>query len=581
MRETEAEQGATAKAYPRYGEAAQRGSADGIAHRSGADALISGLVLLLVVAAYVLPRIIAYRGVSMTHRLVFIDMSTHLTNLVLLQRSRGVSPDADPYLLRHPQVLMLDFAERWPTGVYEIAAPLAEAFGPLSIWTTQLTNLLFTLVLVLALFGLGREMGHRRVGYWGALLAVLCPGLAAHSWYFSLDYPLIAMVSMGLWLVWRTRGFGRLPDSVALGAWSALGLWIKYNYALYLLVPSVAALALGLWRGPRRGRVLLHAGAAVAVAVLLTLLLVNPDLRGLWQQLTLHALGATVEGFQEKLLSPWTLSWLSSVGWMSAVGFPLPLLLLGLPGLIQAHRGSHRGRLLPLLSFVWGTVLVLTLMANKMERYVQPLYPVLCLFTVWGCLRLLPGRWRTPGLVAAAVAHGAVLVVSYFHPLPWLPPSRSVEQVRYMFELHTPGKAVLDGLRRHTYNPDCELRPLVRQVEDLVARSSPGSALGVTALTNGMLDARELAYFTYLAAAQARRPGLLIPHVDQQRVLPSSVTQMSQLLLVHRPGLALERQYPSLKVQASRHATIRCGPGKMSVKVSLVGSSTSASVQGD
>ena len=44
MRETEAEQGATAKAYPRYGEAAERGSADGIAHRSRPDALVSGPV---------------------------------------------------------------------------------------------------------------------------------------------------------------------------------------------------------------------------------------------------------------------------------------------------------------------------------------------------------------------------------------------------------------------------------------------------------------------------------------------------------------------------------------------------------
>ena len=44
MRETEAEQGATLKAYLKYGETAQRRYADGIAHRSRPDAIISGLV---------------------------------------------------------------------------------------------------------------------------------------------------------------------------------------------------------------------------------------------------------------------------------------------------------------------------------------------------------------------------------------------------------------------------------------------------------------------------------------------------------------------------------------------------------
>ena len=532
------------------------------------------LVALILLAAYVLPRLIVYSGVTMTNQQRFLDMPVHLTNMTLMERFAGVDVEADPYLSRFPELLNLDFSTRWPTGVYEVAAPLARIFGPLSIWTVQGVNLLFTVVLVIAVVCLGRMMGDTRLGLWGALLVVLCPALAAHTWYFSLDYPLIAMVTMGLFLLWRTRRFSRLPDSISLGAWSALGLWIKYNYAMYLIVPSLVALALGLRRGPRSGRILLHVTVAVVVALALTCLLARPDVSAMWRELSVHARGTTVEGFTGKLLEPWTVAWLLSVLWLAAASFPLPLLVLALPGVVLAHRARFRRQLALLLAFLWGNGVVLTLMANKMERYVQPLYPVFCLLTVWGCFRLMPRRLRTAGLVVTVAAHGAVLVWTASSPLPWIPDMVTSEDTWYMWEIHTPGRYMLGELRQKTFHPHCDLRPVARQVASLVGQSSASRPLGVGALwrqvpARDTLEPNELSYFTYLAAAQADRARLLIPLVSLEHHLPEQVLQMPQLLLAHHPKVDLAGEYPMLRIVGRRSLELECGDTREEIWLTL------------
>lgn len=531
------------------------------------------LALFIVTAAYGLPRLVQLWGVSRTAHFQFLDMPVHLTNATLLARSTGVEPTDDPYLARFDDVLTLDFATRWPTGVYEMAGPLIHLFGPLSIWTTQLLNLLFTVVLVLAVMGLGSCADAPRAGVWGALLAVLCPALAAHSWYFSLDYPLVAMVTMGLLLLWRTRGFSRLPESLSLALWSALGLWIKYNYALYLLAPSVVVLAAGL-RGPRRGRALLHAGGAVAVTLLATWLLARPDLSALWLELSGHATATTDPAFTSELLQPWTAAWLLAVFWLAAASFPAPLLALSLPGLVAAHTRRWRGDLWPVLAFLWGGGLMLTLMAHKLERYVQPLYPALCLLCAWACCRLLPRRWRARGLWGTAAAFALVLVLTQFYPLPWAPLDGAARDVAFMFELRTPDRRRMAGLRRLVHHPTCDLRPLAREVAALVRGSRSRRPMGVGALLReppgrGALGAQEPAYFTYLAAAQADRR-LLIPLVDLEGALPERARQLPRLLLLHRPGEPVLRQ-GGLRTLAQRPVVLTCGASKETLRLTLAG----------
>jgi hypothetical protein len=440
-------------------------------------------IALTLAGLYVVPRAVALRGVSMTSHLRFIDMFYHLNRLDLMVKRNSLDPQqiADPYFARFPdQLEPLDFA-RWPKGVLHLAALWSGNFGPHSIWTTQLTNLVFTVILVVGVILLGRAMGGTRIGLWGAALVLLCPGLVAHSWYFSLDYPLIAMTIVGCYLLWETRGFTRPWACLALGLWSGLALFVKVSYVLYLAGPSVASLVLGLRRPAMRLRAAGLATGAIVLTLGLGFALTGGRPLQLWSELGFHLSDAVERtGLPFKLVEPWTVRWALTNAHFAVANFPWPLLLLALPGLLLAH---VRSRPLParwlLLTLFWATYLILTLMPNKMERYVQPLYPLLCLLSVWWVTVLIPRRWQTVGLLWITTTFGAVLWVAHLRPTPWLPEDSSHREVGWMHEIGMPGQEVLAGLRRKTYHQACQLAPLLKGMQALQGPGRHRRPLGV------------------------------------------------------------------------------------------------------
>ncbi len=230
------------------------------------------LFLLLILLAYIAPRLYLYRGVEMTSAFKFVDMSMHLVNLDLLQKNRGLSVDQlkDPFIAAFPEVAQRKIGIRWPAGAYSIASHGARIWGPLSIWTTQLTTFLFTMILVAGVIFMGRAMGSLRVGLWGGLFTVLCPPLVASTWYFSLDYCMGAMVLVGLYLLYQTRGFTSPAYSLAFALWCSFGMNVKTSYGLYFVVPALLALILGRRSAPDQvplKRVLLMAVGAFFLSV--------------------------------------------------------------------------------------------------------------------------------------------------------------------------------------------------------------------------------------------------------------------------------------------------------------------------
>lgn len=221
---------------------------------------------------------------------------------------------------------------------------------------------------------------------------------------------------------------------------------------------------------------LAHAAAAAAVTLTISYLLQGWSLGEVWALLAAHFGGVVPkEIFPHELIEPWSWRWLSAMARFAATNFPWPLLLLALPGLALLHaRRSIAARPL-LLAFIWGTYLLLTLMANKMERYLQPVYPLLCLLTAWWVLTALPRRWRTVAALWMAVVFGAVLVLAHHRPLPWSP--RAAE--RYSYELHMPSPSDLSGLRRRGLHPRCDVRRLVDAVAHLVRRDTTRRPLAI------------------------------------------------------------------------------------------------------
>jgi hypothetical protein len=208
---------------------------------------------------------------------------------------------------------------------------------------------------------------------------------------------------------------------------------------------------------------------------------------------------------------------------------------------------------------------VLTLMTNKLDRYIHPLYPLLCLLTVWGVQSLFSRESRRiAALTLLAAAYGAVLCFSYLHPPPWHLGSRPALPLRYT-ELRLPSRDVLAGLRRLTYHPTCELEPMLRELDRLVRRDDSRRPLGVGYLARVSEADLPLDYERLGAlATQVVRDRFVLPVDVEKDVLPPST------IVVHGARQDPRRFCPHADVVAQGEVEARCGDTRTRLQLTLL-----------
>ncbi len=520
-------------------------------------------MLLLIAAAYALPRAVALRGVEFSAQVVFGDMPLHLLNLEkeLKTWTHGYSVKNTPYFGVREQELTRHNEMRWPPGVYKVALPLARTFGTLSIWTTLLTNLLFQGVLVLGLILLGRRLGGLHLGLWAALLAVLCPPLAGASFYLTLDFPLTAMVLLCLALLLETEGFRHTRLTLIFGLAAALGLYVKLSFPLYLLCPSLVVLGAGLRRGPGRARVLINLALAVGLLIAVSSLLGNFEIKEYLQELSYHA-DPTVEdeALPESVLSMGSLEWLLAVGRMMITGYTLPLILLALPGLgLLLVRRRLPARWF-LISYLGGGYLLFTLINAKLERYSQPLYPLLCLLTAWWIIHWVPRRWRWVALLWTAGAFTATLYLCYEKPLPWNhdEPGGPLVLQSWHYDNRPPTRKELDGLRRYKVHPYCDLKPVLESMLTMAGKMKPRKVMSITfpqTPKDFISNERNITYDTLASVATQFFPDRIVVNAPLNApAMPAPYT-----FYLHKPGINAGKINANTRLLAQKQVVLDCG----------------------
>ncbi len=123
-----------------------------------------------------------------------------------------------------------------------------------SITALAMTNLPFVVILVMAMYVLGRTLHSRLAGVLAALLIISCPLVFQMSREFMLDFATLAMAAAaGACLVLSDR-FRRADMTLLFGITLALGALTKFTVLSYLFVPSVYVFARLLIDGAR-GRI--------------------------------------------------------------------------------------------------------------------------------------------------------------------------------------------------------------------------------------------------------------------------------------------------------------------------------------
>lgn len=333
--------------------------------------------------------------------------------------------------LQHPQW----FSPQWWTSFWQITTKVP----PLTYIATAIVqnlfgrgpdqativNLFFSAILLISVYGLGKNLFNRQIGLWAAFLCQVLPAIYRYRLDFLLDYPLTAVVTFSFYCLtlWHLKKETKFPEETSDStpplrrsaplhtcpyAWFLAGLFglslglalmLKQTALLFLITPilwvEAAAIKQKAW-----GKLAQLVGAAG-----ISVLLVGGWYRTNWLLILTSGKRATIDSAIAEgdpalnTIDAWIYYWKILpylVSW--------PLLLVPIVGMIlyfwkQTTKFSPApphtrtpASIKWLAIFLAGGYLLCSVNINKDARYILPLLPVLSILLAYG-LTLWKGRY--------------------------------------------------------------------------------------------------------------------------------------------------------------------------------------------
>ena len=121
---------------------------------------------------------------------------------------------------------------------YLVTTPFINWFG-MGEDAAALVMLLYSALLLIAVYGMGVSLFSRRIGIYAAILCQLLPGLYYYRLEFLLDYPLTAVTVFSFWLLtlWKLKPNSSWLLTVAFGASLGLAILLKQTALFFLFIP--------------------------------------------------------------------------------------------------------------------------------------------------------------------------------------------------------------------------------------------------------------------------------------------------------------------------------------------------------
>jgi|GEM_PF-4426521 len=270
-------------------------------------------------------------------------------------------------------------------------------------------NFVWFVIMVAAVFGLGRRLGGLGAGVAGALFAAFTPFLYNYTRFYALVVPTTAAAAWAMLALVYTDGFTRRYASLAFGAALALAALVKWTVVAFVLPAAVWAVLAppgGVRSRPVR---LLHFGAALATAFVVACPWYLRHLFHLVNAARHTALEAVGQG------DPTVFTSASFTHYISGAVYQLGIVMLA-AGVIAVIYCSVRRRPGWVLILFWilGSYFVLTLIRNKDYRFTAPLLPAFAVAFGLAFASIRP-RLLQIGLAAPAAAYAlAIFFITSF-----------------------------------------------------------------------------------------------------------------------------------------------------------------------
>jgi 4-amino-4-deoxy-L-arabinose transferase-like glycosyltransferase len=309
-----------------------------------------------------------------------------------------------------------------PPVMHCLGAILMRVSGNPNLFQARFPSAFAALLSLFAVYGLGRLLGDRRVGWWGALALLSMPGFWIMARMARPDLTLVAFILLScLFLGWAMRlpnGAGKAGWLIASGVASALAVITKGPYGV--MVPL-----LFLAFAPRSNHTLVRPGWRFLWFGLGMVLM----LAGWSWPVYLRDGGEYLRGvvFQKDLSSAGGSGHYRAFYWYLGPGFlnTLPVILF----LPLAIRQWRREKQFPAALAITAVIfLVLCCVPGKRPHYLLPLFPFLALGLASGIAYVAQNHRLLRRLAIVAVVGGIAAGPLYYGPiLRWLRPQGDSE----------------------------------------------------------------------------------------------------------------------------------------------------------
>lgn len=291
--------------------------------------------------------------------------------------------------------------KNWPTFTYLVTYCTGKLFGKGIVATEMGSLLFFAVILLVALYMLGKSFPGRNPGITAGLLLYSSPLVVLYSRGYGLDYPLMAVTTLTIALLVRTRYFSRPWWSMFFGISLGAGMLVKAQIVFYVLGPLIYSMWRGFFVGESQGErreIALRCAAALLIAALISSIWWSNKLQYIWSDLLSHARSEHNTAYIEPLTLRWAGYYLLAVLRGGNI-FLLPLAFFGLYIMRKEKGAGCRGEL-----FLWGLApyILLTLIQTKAPRFVLPVLPAIALVASFGLHSIRSATIKTATVLCIA-----------------------------------------------------------------------------------------------------------------------------------------------------------------------------------
>jgi hypothetical protein len=273
----------------------------------------------------------------------------------------------------------------WPRLVHFIAAFTALIPGD-PLFSIRFSNMIYLAILLVCIYLLGKKIESPQAGLISACVVSFYPAVFGISRKFSLDFPLMAAVSLIMYCLVNCDYFRDRRYSIFFGLSLGAGMLIKSQCFLFVILPFVYAVVAGFrrgsWEKPRFLNIFIAMFFAFSISLIWWYKLFTDSTSAYFIHENFLSRSPNSEFKGGSLMGEMTY-------YIKAAGLNISLLfsfmfLAGTPFFLKNLRRKYYGII---LAWLVSPYLFFSLIPTKLDRYIFPSFGAVALVSVFGWLR--------------------------------------------------------------------------------------------------------------------------------------------------------------------------------------------------